>query len=197
MLSAEVGHWAVFQLVASVDWKVVKASLSQGWCFLLCSYSFFSTWVACPFSWDSILKIVVLILYGGCLPERKVETAKNSITSTAFCWSKQVTCQPTFQVNWEIAPLDGRRATWVQEGEELMVAVWSLLANIIYWCKLNRRDSFRKIDNFICSTKVDCCNEGYETFLDGLFHRDDFINPIMLIRTPSLLRFLLNLSMLN
>ena len=97
----------------------------------------------------------------------------------------------------EIAPLDGRSDTWVQEGKELMVAVWRLLAEVTYWCKLNRRDSFRKIDSFICSSKVDCCNEGYETFLDGLFHRDDFINPIMLIRTPSPLHFLLNLSMLN
>lgn len=96
----------------------------------------------------------------------------------------------------EIAPLDGRSDT--RTGRRgIDGGCLEIIGQVIYWCKLNRRDSFRKIDNFICSSKVDCCDEGYETFLDGLFHRDDFINPIMLIRTPSPLHFLLNLSMLN
>lgn len=59
-----------------------------------------------------------------------------------------------------------------------------IICTVIYLCNLKRRDNVRKIANFICSSKVDCYDEDYESFLDGLFHRDDFINPIMLIKTP-------------
>lgn len=77
-----------------------------------------------------------------------------------------------------------------------MVAVWRLSVTVIYLSNLNRRDNFRKIANFICSSKVDCYSEDYEPFLDGLFHNNDFINPIMLIKSTLPPHIPLNLSML-
>lgn len=62
-----------------------------------------------------------------------------------------------------------------------MVAVWRLSATVTHLCNLNRRDTFRKIANFICYGKIDCYSEDFETLFYGLFHRDDFKNPVMLI----------------
>ena len=92
---------------------------------LLCSYSFFSTWVAWPSSQDSSLKVVGLGSRGGSLPRGKVEAARNSITSTTFCWSSYMSAQILDEAR-QTAPLDEWSGTWVQEGEELMVAVWRL-----------------------------------------------------------------------
>lgn len=146
---------------------------------------FFSTWVACPFSWDSILKIVVLILYGGCLPEGKGGNCQKQhhFHHILLVKASYMSAHIPGELR-DCTSLMGGGPFEYRKAKELMVAVWSLV-NIIYWCKLNRRDKvLEKLTILFVPLRWTAAMKVMKPF-DGLFHRDDFINPIMLIRTPS------------